>query len=170
MSPTLLVARKEFSADTVQDLIVSAGRQPWQGDGRHIRCGRLPRQLASVLLQSRPALSSRSFPALRGAAPAMPNWFGGQIELQRFAAEGWRITSLSGQSTVRSRHWRCSHPPAGRGEHPDVPTIDEAGVPGLHLSLSNGVLGAQGNPARRHHEAQQRHSVPHSQAARRDRP
>ena len=39
---------------------------------------------------------------------------------------------------------------------PDIPTVDEAGAPGLHISPWQAMLGAEGHAERRHRETQRR--------------
>src|SRR6478735_668361 len=73
ISPTLLVARKDFPADTVRDLIAWLKANPGKATGGTSGAG-------SSVCGLPPKARSR-FPIC---------------------------------ATVRSRHWRCSHPPAGR--------------------------------------------------------
>ena len=72
----------------------------------------------------------------------MQDLVGGQIDL-RFAAEGSQ--SLPICATVRSKA-PAVLASARWAPTPDVPTIDEAGVPGLHLSLWNGIWAPKGTP------------------------
>ena len=87
ISPTLLVARKDFPANTVQDLIVWLKGNPGKATGGTSGAGSSG-QLASILFRARPALGSRSFP-IAAQRLAMQDLVGGQIDL-RFAAEGWQ--------------------------------------------------------------------------------
>ena len=85
MSPTLLVARKDFPANTVRDLDRLAERQPWQGDGRHIRCGQLgPTRQHLVSEPDRQSLPDRS---LSRRSPRDAGFARRATDL-RFAAEG----------------------------------------------------------------------------------
>ncbi len=124
MSPTLLVARKDFPANTVQDLIVWLKANPGKATGGTSGAGSSG-QLASILFQSQTGTRFQVVP-YRGAAPAMQDLVGGQIDLQ--------IKALAVLAPAR---WAPT---------PDVPTIDEAGVPGLHLSLWNGIWAPKGTP------------------------
>ena len=140
MSPTLLVARKDFPADTVQDLIVWLKANPGKATGGTSGAGSSG-QLASILFQSQTGTRFQVVP-YRGAAPAMQDLVGGQIDL-RFAAEGSQSLPYLRDGQIKALAVLA---PARWAPTPDVPTIDEAGVPGLHLSLWNGIWAPKGTP------------------------
>jgi tripartite-type tricarboxylate transporter receptor subunit TctC len=140
MSPTLLVARKDFPANTVQDLIVWLKGNPGKATGGTSGAGSSG-QLASVLFQSQTGTRFQIVP-YRGAAPAMQDLVGGQIDL-RFAAEGSQSLPYLRDGQIKALAVLA---PARWAPTPDVPTIDEAGVPGLHLSLWNGIWAPRGTP------------------------
>src|SRR6476661_4904530 len=140
MSPTLLVARKDFPANTVQDLIVWLKANPGKATGGTSGAGSSG-QLASILFQNQTGTRFQIVP-YRGAAPAMQDLVGGQIDL-RFASEGsqslpyLRDGQIKALAMLAPTRW----PPT-----PEIPTIDEAGMPGLHLSLWNGIWAPKATP------------------------
>ena len=140
VSPTLLVARKDFPADTVQDLIAWLKANPGKATGGTSGAGSSG-QLASILFQSQTGTRFQIVP-YRGAAPAMQDLVGGQIDL-RFAAEGSQSLPYLRDGQIKALAVLA---PARWAPTPDVPTIDEAGVPGLHLSLWNGIWAPKGTP------------------------
>jgi tripartite-type tricarboxylate transporter receptor subunit TctC len=140
ISPTLLVARKDFPADTVQDLIVWLKANPGKATGGTSGAGSSG-QLASILFQSQTGTRFQIVP-YRGAAPAMQDLVGGQIDL-RFAAEGSQSLPYLRDGQIKALAVLA---PARWAPTPGVPTIDEAGVPGLHLSLWNGIWAPKGTP------------------------
>jgi tripartite-type tricarboxylate transporter receptor subunit TctC len=140
ISPTMLVARKDFPADTVQDLIVWLKDNPGKATGGTSGAGSSG-QLASILFQSQTGTRFQIVP-YRGAAPAMQDLVAGQIDL-RFAAEGSQSLPYLREGQIKALAVLA---PARWAPTPDVPTIDEAGVPGLHLSLWNGIWAPKGTP------------------------
>ena len=79
---------------------------------------------------------------LARASPAMQDLVGGQIDL-RFVAEGSQSLPYPCDGQIKALAVLA---PARWAPTPDVPTIDEAGVPGLHLSLWNGIWAPKGTP------------------------
>ena len=81
------------------------------------------------------------FVPYRGIAPAMQDLVAGQIDLMIDQAP---TTSCRRCAPARSRPMR-SRPSAGWPAAPDIPTVDEAGLPGfLRLDLAR-ALGAEGH-------------------------
>jgi tripartite-type tricarboxylate transporter receptor subunit TctC len=72
----------------------------------------------------------------------MQDLVAGQIDL-RFAAEGSQSLPYLRDGQIKALAVLA---PARWAPTPDVPTIDEAGVPGLHLSLWNGIWAPKGTP------------------------
>jgi tripartite-type tricarboxylate transporter receptor subunit TctC len=78
----------------------------------------------------------------RGAAPAMQDLLAGTIDL--FCPEAgqtlpqFRAGSIKAYAVLTEKRWFAA---------PDVPTIDEAGVPGLHFPFWHGMWAPKGVPA-----------------------
>jgi tripartite-type tricarboxylate transporter receptor subunit TctC len=140
ISPTMLIARRNFPANTVQELIAWLKANPDKATAGTSGAGSSG-QLASILFQNQTGTRFQIVP-YRGAAPAMQDLVSGQIDL-RFASEGsqslpyLREGQIKALAMLNPTRW----PPT-----PDVPTIDEAGMPGLHLALWNGIWAPKATP------------------------
>jgi tripartite-type tricarboxylate transporter receptor subunit TctC len=81
------------------------------------------------------------FVPYRGAAPAMQDLLAGQIDL--FCPEAgqtlsqYRAGSIKAYAVLTQKRWFAA---------PDVPMIDEAGVPGLHFPFWHGLWAPKGTP------------------------
>jgi len=141
ISPTMLIARKDFPANTVQELIAWLKANPDKATGGTSGAGSSG-HLASILFQNMTGTRFQIIP-YRGAAPAMQDLVSGQIDL-RFASEGsqslpfLRDRQIKALAMLAPTRW----PPT-----PDIPTIEEAGLPGIHLSLWNGIWAPKGTPS-----------------------
>jgi tripartite-type tricarboxylate transporter receptor subunit TctC len=140
ISPTMLVVRRDFPVNSVAELITWLKANPDKATGGVSGAGSSG-QLGSILFQSQTGTSFRTIP-YRGAAPAMQDLVSGQIDM-RFAAECSqslpfvRDGQIKALAILADRRWAPT---------PDIPTIDEAGVPGLHLSLWNAIWAPKGTP------------------------
>ncbi len=140
-APTMLIARRDFPASNLQELIAWLKANPDQATAGTVGAGSSG-HLASILFQSRTGTRFRIVP-YRGAAPAMQDLVAGQIDL-RFAAEAsqslpyLRDGKIKAFAVLGAARWS----PA-----PEIPSVDEAGLPGLHLSLWNGLWAPSATPA-----------------------
>src|SRR5262249_61817282 len=102
---------------------------------------RAPAHLASILCQNQTGTRLQIVP-YRGAAPAMQDLVSGQIDL-RFAPEGSQALPFlrDGQIKALAMLAPSRWPPT-----PEIPTIDEAGLPGIHLALWNGIWAPKATP------------------------
>jgi tripartite-type tricarboxylate transporter receptor subunit TctC len=77
----------------------------------------------------------------RGAAPIMQDLLAGQIDLSCPEAgqtlPQYRAGSIKAYAVLQNKRWFAA---------PDVPTIDEAGVPGLHFPFWHGMWAPKGTP------------------------
>ena len=77
----------------------------------------------------------------RGAAPAMQDLLAGQIDLSCPEAgqtlPHYRAGTIKAFAVLTGKRWFAA---------PDVPTIDEAGVPGLHFPFWHGLWAPKGTP------------------------
>src|SRR6201991_4727468 len=126
ISPTMLIARRDFPANTVQELIAWLRANPDKATAGTSGAGSSG-QLASILFQKETGTRFQIVP-YRGAAPAMQDLVSGQIDL-RFASEGsqslpfLRDRQIKALAILTPTRWLPT---------PDIPTIDEAGLPGIH--------------------------------------
>jgi tripartite-type tricarboxylate transporter receptor subunit TctC len=135
----LIAARKSLPADNLRELVswLKANQDKVSmatagvGTGSHF---------AAVLLQS---LTGTSFPLVhyRGGGPALQDLLSGQIDL------------MTNQAAVFLPHGRAGTIKvyavlAGDRlvQAPEIPTADEAGLPGFHVSVWNGFWAPKGTP------------------------
>jgi tripartite-type tricarboxylate transporter receptor subunit TctC len=77
----------------------------------------------------------------RGGAPVMQDMLAGQIDIMCTATGSFLPLVRSGQ--VRAYAITADKRAAAA---PDIPTVDEAGLPGLHVSVWNGIWAPKGTP------------------------
>jgi tripartite-type tricarboxylate transporter receptor subunit TctC len=78
----------------------------------------------------------------RGSGPAMTDLIAGQIDLMVD-----QVQTSSGQIRAGTIKAYAIAAPTRASSAPDVPTVDEAGAPGLHMSLWYGLWAPPGTPA-----------------------
>jgi tripartite-type tricarboxylate transporter receptor subunit TctC len=136
--PAVIVARKTMPAANLAELIAWAQVQPGQGVAGTGGLGSLP-HIAGVLFQH--ITDTRyQFLHYRGAAPAMQDLMAGQIDLEIDSP----ITSLP---LVRSGGIKAYAVMAkSRLASPEIPTVDEAGLPGFYFSNWFALFGPKRLP------------------------
>jgi tripartite-type tricarboxylate transporter receptor subunit TctC len=105
---------------------------PGVGTGPHL----LAIQLAHL------AGGTMNYVPYRGSGPAMTDLIAGQIDLMVD-----QVQTSSGQVRAGTIKAYAIAAPARANSAPDVPTVDEAGAPGLHMSLWYGFWAPPGTPA-----------------------
>jgi len=138
--PELLTVRKDFPANNLKEFVAYLRANPGKVNMGHPGVGTGPHLLAYQLAKF--ADSRMNFIPYRGAAPAMVDLIAGQIDLmvdqvQTSSAhvKGGTIKALAIAAPKRS------------ATVPDVPTVDEAGAPGLYYSLWYGLWAPGNTPA-----------------------
>jgi tripartite-type tricarboxylate transporter receptor subunit TctC len=95
---------------------------------------------AAVLLQS---LTATTFPLVhyRGGGPALQDLLSGQVDLMTNQAAVFLPHARAGSIRVFAvlAEQRLL-------QAPDIPTADEAGLPGFHMSVWNGLWAPKGTP------------------------
>jgi len=136
--PMLLVSKKVMPSDDLKALIAWLKAHPNASLGT-VGIGGAG-HLAGVLLQNRTGVSLQPVP-YRGVGPAMQDMIAGRIDL---------IVDLVGNSltqvrvgsikayAVLSRHRSVAAP--------DIPTVDESGLPGLYVSSWQALWAPKGTP------------------------
>src|SRR5256885_15748966 len=138
-NPMIIVSKKEVPATSLKELLAWLKGQPspptagtaGAGSGSHI-AGLYFENVAGVKLQYVP---------YRGTGPAMNDLVAGQIDL---------IVDQTSNSIgqVRAGNIRAyAVTDQKRLDHaPDIPTTDEAGLPGFHMTLWSGMWVPKGTP------------------------
>jgi tripartite-type tricarboxylate transporter receptor subunit TctC len=140
LSPVMIVARKTLPANDVKELIAWLKENPGKATAGTIGVGS-PSQVGGVYFQNLTGTRFQFVP-YRGSAPVLQDMVSGQIDL-RFGAEAsqmvpyLRAGTLKALAIMGKDRWSAV---------PEIPTVDEAGLPGLHLSYWQGVWVPKGTP------------------------
>jgi tripartite-type tricarboxylate transporter receptor subunit TctC len=141
ISQLMVVGRKTLPANNVMELIAWLKANPGKATSGTIGVGS-PSQVGGIYFQKLTGTQFQFVP-YRGAAPALSDLMSGQIDL-RFGAESSQMLPYLRAGTVKAfaimgkNRWF----PA-----PDIPTIEEAGVPGLALSFWQAFWVPKGTPS-----------------------
>jgi tripartite-type tricarboxylate transporter receptor subunit TctC len=138
-SPLLIVARKSMPADDLKQLIAWLRANPDKASQGTNGPGSIM-HMAGILFQKETA-TRFSFVPYRGAAASMNDLLAGQIDfaigLPSEIVPQFRAGTIKAFAvTARNR----------LAAAPDVPTVIEAGLPGLDISAWNGLFAPKGTP------------------------
>jgi tripartite-type tricarboxylate transporter receptor subunit TctC len=138
-TPQLIIARKDFPASDVRDLIAWLKDNPGKATAATVGAAG-GAQVAGIYFQQ---ATGTLFPFVpyRGGAPAMQDLIAGQVDIMFDQAANAitqiRAGAVRAYAVMAERRWHGA---------PDIPTIDEAGVPGLHVSYWHGLWAPKGTP------------------------
>jgi tripartite-type tricarboxylate transporter receptor subunit TctC len=139
-SPLIVVGRKGLPPDNVKELIAWLKANPGKATSGTVG-NASPSQIGALYFQKATGTQFQLVP-YRGAAPALTDLLGGQIDL-RFGAEASQTLPYVKSGAVKpfaimsEKRWFLT---------PDIPTMEEAGVPGLALPFWQGVWVPSGTP------------------------
>jgi len=139
-TPNVLVVHPSLRAATVKELIALAKARP--GEINFASSGHgTPAHLAGELFNSMAGVKMVHVP-YKGAAPALADLLGGQVQLMFSTmppalphVKDGKLRALAVTSLKRSR------------ATPDLPTVDEAALPGFEANTWHGVVVPSGTPA-----------------------
>jgi tripartite-type tricarboxylate transporter receptor subunit TctC len=140
IAPLLVVGRKTLPANNMRELITWLKANPGKATGGIVGFGSAS-HVSGIDFQSKTGTNFQFVP-YRGGAPAIQDLLSGQIDL-RFGTEAstalpyLRSNQLKAYAVLSDTRWSAA---------PDVPTIEEAGVPGVHISLWHGVWVPKNTP------------------------
>jgi tripartite-type tricarboxylate transporter receptor subunit TctC len=139
ITPQLLIARKNFPADSVKELVDWLKANPDKATAATVGAAG-GAQVTAMYFQQ--ATATRfGFVPYRGGAPAMQDLVSGQVDImfdQAANAVGQvRNGAIKAYAVLAKDRWAAL---------PDVPSIDEAGVPSLHVSYWHGLWAPKGTP------------------------
>ena len=138
-APSVVVARKGFPADDLKGLVAWLKANPGKATEGHVGVGSVG-HLAGILLQQLTGTRFQQVP-YRGSAPVMQDLIAGQIDfgiesaltsLPQFRAGTIKAFAVTGKSRFESAS--------------QIPTVDEAGLPGLHISPWFALFAPKGTP------------------------
>jgi tripartite-type tricarboxylate transporter receptor subunit TctC len=138
-NPLLIVTKKAVPAKNLQELIAWLKVNPGKASQGTSGVGSAS-HVAGAYFQRETGTSFQVVP-YRGAAPMMQDLLGGQIDLMfAFAADSLpqiRIGTVKAYAVTA---------PARLPAAPDIPTVDEAGLPGFYISAWEGIWVPKGTP------------------------
>jgi tripartite-type tricarboxylate transporter receptor subunit TctC len=138
-NPQVIVARKDFPATNLKELIAWLKENPGKALQGTAGVGS-PAHVGGVYFQQ--ATGTRfQFVPYRGAAPAMLDLLGGRIDLLFDQASNSLAHLRSGKIKAFAVTARSRLPSA-----PEIPTVDEAGLPGFYVSVWHGMWAPKGTP------------------------
>jgi tripartite-type tricarboxylate transporter receptor subunit TctC len=138
-TPQLIVARKAVPANTLQELVGWLKGNPDKASQGTSGIGGYS-HLAGVLIQKQTGTRFQ-FVSYRGGAQTMQDLLAGQIDLMIDQASN--ALPHVGSGTVKAYAVAAKHRLA---EAPEIPTVDEAGLPGFHFSHWYAFFAPKGTP------------------------
>jgi tripartite-type tricarboxylate transporter receptor subunit TctC len=137
--PMIIVARKTLPATDLKELVAWLKANPDKASAGGAGAGSA-NHVATVFFQKQTGTRFQSVP-YRGGAIAMQDLLAGQIDL---------IFDLAASAVPLARAGSIKALAVMAGSRlaaaPDIPTVDEAGLPGLHVSLWNALWAPKGTP------------------------
>jgi tripartite-type tricarboxylate transporter receptor subunit TctC len=137
LNPQLLVARKTLPADDLKALVAWMKQNP--GDAKFVNQNAAA-QVSGLLLEKLTDTKVLFIP-YRGAGPAMTDLISGQVDL--LVAQGAVTLPQIRAGAIKAI---VNMSPRRSGAIPDIPTSDEAGVPGLYMSGWFGLFAPKDTP------------------------
>lgn len=138
-TPQVIVARGNFPADDLKGLIAWLKANPDKGTSGAVSLGG-PSDVSAFQFKQVTGTTFQMVP-YRGGGPLLTDLIGGQIDFNFGQAATYigavrnkQLKALAMQA--KERWWGA----------PEIPTVDEAGVPGLHGSCWHGVWVPKGTP------------------------
>jgi tripartite-type tricarboxylate transporter receptor subunit TctC len=137
--PFLIVSKNDVPAKNLKELIAWIKQDPGKVTQGTVGYGTL-QHVCGLTLQKTLGVSWQLVP-YRGGTPAMQDLLAGQIDFMCTASGSFLPAVRGGQIrayaiTTKSRAISA----------PDIPTVDEAGLPGLYFSIWNGIWVPKGSP------------------------
>jgi tripartite-type tricarboxylate transporter receptor subunit TctC len=138
--PLLLVSRKDLPANDLKGLIAWLKANPDKATAGTGGVGSPP-HISGIFFQKMTGTQFQFVP-YRGTAPAMRELLAGQIDIMIDQASNV-LPQLRGGTIKAFAVTAKERLPSA----PDVPTVDEAGLPGLYVSVWHGLWAPKGTPA-----------------------
>ena len=138
INPLLMVARKNFPANDLRELVAWMKAHPGEAKLANITAAN---QVAGLLFQ-RSTGTRLQFIPYRGAGPAMTDLISGQVLDLMVAQAAVTLPQVRG-GTIKAI---ANLAPQRSATMPDIPTSDESGVTGLHMPGWFGLFAPKGTP------------------------
>ena len=138
--PYWLVARKTLQPNTLKELVDFLKANPDKLSATSVGTASMAR-FCGMGFQKATGTSFQFVP-YRGGAPALNDLVAGQVDLSCDLAANslsqFRTGNIKAYAVMSPARWPAA---------PEVPTADEAGVPGLYYSTWHGIWAPKGTPA-----------------------
>ncbi len=140
LAPTMIIGKRTLPADDLKGLIAWLKANPGTALGGTVGAGS-PSHIAGIFFQQRTGTQFRFVP-YKGGSASMQDLVAGQIDL-RMGAEASQTLPFLHSGAIKAfailgrNRWFAA---------PKIPTVDEAGVPGLYLTFWNGMWVPRGTP------------------------
>jgi tripartite-type tricarboxylate transporter receptor subunit TctC len=139
-TPQIIIARKDFPASDVRELIAWLKANPDKAQAGTVGAAG-GAQVAGLYFQK--ITGTRfGFVPYRGGAPAMQDLMAGRVDIMFDQAANAiaqvRAGTIKAYAVMTEQRWHLA---------PDIPTIDEAGAQGLHVSYWHALWAPKGTPA-----------------------
>ena len=139
-TPQIIIARKDFPASDVRELIAWLKANPDKAQAATVGAAG-GAQVAGMYFQQ--VTGTRvGFVPYRGSAPAMQDLMAGRVDIMFDQAANAiaqvRAGTIKAYAVMTEQRWHLA---------PDIPTIDEAGAQGLHVSYWHALWAPKGTPA-----------------------
>jgi tripartite-type tricarboxylate transporter receptor subunit TctC len=138
-TPQAIIARKTFPANDLKGMIAWLKANPDKGTAAAVGVGG-PSDIAAYQFQKHTGTRLQVVP-YRGGGPLLTDLIGGQIDVNFGQVSTYigavRNNQLKAMAMMSKERWWGA---------PEVPTVDEAGVPGLHGSYWHGMWVPKGTP------------------------
>ncbi|MBM3530779.1 MAG: tripartite tricarboxylate transporter substrate binding protein BugD [Alphaproteobacteria bacterium] len=139
ITPQLIIARKDFPAKDIKELIAWLKANPDKATAATVGAAG-GAQMSSIYFQDRIGTKFRFVP-YRGGGPAVQDMAGGRVDLMLDQAANAlgpvRSGTVKAYAVMAKERWAAL---------PDVPTIDEAGAPGLYVAYWHAMWAPKGTP------------------------
>ena len=139
-APTLIVARTEMPAANLRELVAWLKANPDKATSATVGMGS-PGHVSAIYFQNQTGTRLQLVP-YRGGGPANQDLLAGQVDM-RIGAEASQMLPhvrsgrIKAYAVMTKTRWSAA---------PEIPTIDEAGVPGVHISVWTGLWVPKGTP------------------------
>jgi tripartite-type tricarboxylate transporter receptor subunit TctC len=139
ITPQLIIARKDFPAADIKDLIAWLKANPDKATAATVGAAG-GAQVSAMYFQKETGTQFRFVP-YRGGAPAVQDMVSGRVDLMFDQAANAlgpvRGGTVKAYAVMSKARWPAL---------PDVPAIDESGVPGLYVSYWHALWAPKGTP------------------------
>jgi tripartite-type tricarboxylate transporter receptor subunit TctC len=139
-NPQLIVARTGLPPANLNELITWLKANPGKASQGTAGIGS-PAHVGGIFFQKLTGTQFQFVPYSRGAAPAMQDLIAGHVDLMFDQASNALPHVRNGTIKAYAVTGSARLPSA-----PEIPTVDEAGLPGLHISVWSGMWAPKGTP------------------------